>query len=79
MGIQPGIAECENLRRLLAPAVAEDLGGGDVTAALLPDGLRVEGRFVAREELVFCGGALLAEIAAAYDEGIVTQPAAGDG
>ncbi len=69
----------ENLRRLLDMARAEDLGAGDVTAALLPENLAAEGQFVAREPLVFCGGFFLHAIADAYDLGIRTNVAVADG
>ncbi len=79
MGIQPEQREMDNLRRLLELAQAEDLGAGDVTSALLPAGAEAAGRFVAREELVFCGGAFLETIAAAYDDGIRTVVEVGEG
>ena len=79
MTVEPGPRERENLQRLLALARAEDLGDGDVTRALLPPGARAAARFAAREALVFCGGALLGEIAAAYDDAIETALAAPDG
>ena len=59
--------------------MAEDLGGGDITSAILPEGKTCRGRFVAREELVFCGGAFLAEIAAAYDKSIRTEVLVAEG
>ena len=79
MIIEPGKTEIANLRALLAMAVAEDLGGGDVTAAMLSDDVRAEGILVAREPLVFCGGVFLAEICAAYDETIAVDVQADDG
>ena len=79
MAIGPTAREVENLRRLLALARAEDLGGGDVTSALLPAGARAYGQFVARQELVLCGAALLVEIAAAYSDDIATDVLLGDG
>jgi nicotinate-nucleotide pyrophosphorylase (carboxylating) len=69
----------DNLQRLLALAKAEDLGGGDVTGELLPAELRADARFVARQELVFCGGMMLCAIAGAYDSAIATDVALGDG
>ena len=73
--------EIANLRMLLAMAVAEDLGGGDVTAAMLPAEVQTAGIIVAREPLVLCGGVFLAEICAAYDPAIavVLQADEGDG
>jgi len=79
MAMSAGKREMDNLRRLLALAKAEDLGGGDVTGELLPAELPAEARFVARQELVFCGGMTLCAIAGAYDPAIVTDVSAGDG
>jgi nicotinate-nucleotide pyrophosphorylase (carboxylating) len=67
MAIQPGMRERVNLRRLLEMARDEDLGSGDVTSAILPPEVHAVGRFVARQPMVFCGGALLEAVAAAYD------------
>ena len=67
MAMSAGKREMDNLQRLLALAKAEDLGGGDVTGELLPADLSAEARFVARQELVFCGGMMLCAIAGAYD------------
>lgn len=79
MRTEPGGLERENLRRLIALAKAEDLGGGDVTGGLVPAEAGARGRFVCREEIVFCGGTFLGEIAAAYDEAIDTVVPVGDG
>lgn len=40
-----------------AAALAEDIGGGDLTAALLPAGHRAHARVVSRENAVLCGKA----------------------
>ena len=79
MAISPGKREMDNLQRLLALAKAEDFGCGDVTGELLPAELRADARFVARQELVFCGGLTLCAIAGAYDQAIATDVAVGDG
>ena len=79
MAISAGKREMDNLQRLLALAKAEDLGSGDVTGELLPAELRAEARFVARQELVFCGGMMLCAIAGAYDPAIATDVSVGDG
>ena len=79
MAISLGKAELENLQRLLELAKAEDLGAGDVTGEMLPAELRAAGRFVAREELVFCGGFFLCPIAEAYDPEIRTDVKVADG
>ena len=79
MATQPGPAAHDNLKRLLPLARAEDLGTGDVTGAMLPEAMSAVGQFVAREELVFCGGAFLGEIARAYDASIATHLVAEEG
>lgn len=44
------------MRRLVAEALAEDVGAGDVTtAAVVPPDQRARGRIVARQALVVCG------------------------
>ena len=75
----PGQLEIANLRALLAMAVAEDLGAGDITAAMLPGDVRAAGILVAREPLVLCGGVFLAEICAAYDPAITVDLQAAEG
>ena len=79
MAIEPGPAAHDNLHRLLPLARAEDLGAGDVTGAMLEAHTAAVGRFVARGELVFCGGVFLDEIARAYDGSIETRLAAEEG
>jgi nicotinate-nucleotide pyrophosphorylase (carboxylating) len=46
-----------DLPRQVAAALAEDVGGGDVTAALVPEGERVRGRVITREAAILCGRA----------------------
>jgi nicotinate-nucleotide pyrophosphorylase (carboxylating) len=41
--------------RQVAAAIAEDLGGGDVTAALVPAGQQVRATIIAREAAILCG------------------------
>ncbi|HDZ20827.1 hypothetical protein LCGC14_0366620 [marine sediment metagenome] len=77
--MEPTRFEFNCLGELLVLAKAEDLGGGDVTSAMLPGGARAAGRFVARQELVVCGGAFLAAIGAAYDGAIQTNVLVADG
>jgi nicotinate-nucleotide pyrophosphorylase (carboxylating) len=50
----PSRAEIE---ALVERALAEDVGSGDVTAALVPAGTRVHARVLAREQAVLCGRA----------------------
>jgi nicotinate-nucleotide pyrophosphorylase (carboxylating) len=73
MPILPNARERENLWRLLELARTEDLGSGDVTSAILPGGLHATARFVARQDLVVAGVALLEAVAVQYDGAIRTK------
>ena len=73
MVVQPNVHERENLWQILELARREDLGGGDVTSAILPGNLHAKARFVARQPMAFCGGALLEPMAVKYDGGIRTS------
>lgn len=44
-----------DLRQIVALALAEDIGSGDVTAALVPAGQHAEARIIARETAILCG------------------------
>jgi nicotinate-nucleotide pyrophosphorylase (carboxylating) len=79
MKVGPGQPEWQSLRRLLELGRGEDFGAGDVTCEMLPGAAKVRGRFVARQELILCGGVFLAEIAAAYDRTIQTALKAEEG
>ncbi len=79
MAIEPNKKQRDNLLQILALARDEDLGSGDVTSSILPGGVRASARFVAREPVVLCGGALLEAIAVSYDGGIETRVIVGEG
>ena len=72
MVIKPDQSERDALAVLVNLAKAEDLGEGDITCTILPAGIKCTGKFIAREKLIFCGGAFLEQIAASYDEAIAT-------
>jgi nicotinate-nucleotide pyrophosphorylase (carboxylating) len=44
------------ITRQVGTALAEDLGAGDVTAALVPESQQVRAQIIAREPAVLCGG-----------------------
>lgn len=52
----------EDVARQVRAALAEDVGAGDVTAALVPADQRVVARVVARETAVICGRAWVDEV-----------------
>jgi len=64
-----------DVRELIARALAEDLGSGDITtAACVPVDARARGRFVARQELMLAGVELLPLI---YEQEVETRYASG--
>ncbi len=52
----------ETIRADVARALEEDVGGGDLTAALVPATATAEAEVVAREEAVLCGAAWFEEV-----------------
>lgn len=45
----------EDIEETVARALAEDVGAGDLTAALIPPGTRAQARVISREPAVLCG------------------------
>ncbi len=70
-------------RRLIAAqvaaALAEDIGDGDLTAALVPAKARVRARVIAREPAVLCGVDWFGEVFRQLDPAIRVTWSAGDG
>jgi nicotinate-nucleotide pyrophosphorylase (carboxylating) len=64
---------------VVARALAEDLGNGDVTAALIEPSRRAEARVLAREGAILCGAAWFDEVFRQIDPGIRVQWACADG
>lgn len=65
----------ESVRR----ALAEDVGSGDLTAALVPDTARARARLITREDAVLCGSAWFEEVFRQLDPGIAVEWHARDG
>lgn len=63
----------------VACALAEDIGGGDVTAALICAQQRVRGRIITREDAVLCGTAWAEETFHHLDPAVRVTWHAGDG
>ena len=63
----------------VARALAEDLGDGDRTAALIPANARLETRVISRESAVLCGEPWFTETFRQLDVGVNVSWAAGDG
>lgn len=68
-----------DLARQVAAALAEDVGGGDVTAALVPEGERVRGRVISREAAILCGRAWADETYRELDPAVHLSWQAADG
>ena len=60
-------------------ALAEDIGDGDLTAALIPVTTRARGRVISREAAVLCGTAWFDEVFRQVDGAIAIHWEAGDG
>ncbi len=60
----------EIVRANVSAALAEDVGSGDITAALIPAEAMARGRVITREAGVLCGRAWVDEVFAQVDESI---------
>jgi len=65
--------------RQVAVALAEDLGGGDVTAALVPETQQVRAQVIAREPAILCGADWVAETFRQLDPAVSLEWLAHDG
>jgi nicotinate-nucleotide pyrophosphorylase (carboxylating) len=68
-----------DLGRQVETALAEDIGGGDVTAALVPAAQRVRGRVITREAAVLAGRPWVTEIFRRLDPAVELSWHAADG
>lgn len=73
----PALPEC--VAEDAARALGEDLGSGDVTAALVPAGSRAEATVISREAAVLCGVAWFDAVFARLDPAVTVHWQAGDG
>lgn len=51
-----------DLQAIVATAIAEDVGAGDLTAALIPEQTQAEAAVISREPAVLCGAAWFEEV-----------------
>jgi len=75
----PDLTAPADLPDQVAAALREDIGSGDVTAQLVPEGQRVRGRVVTREDAVLCGRPWVEETFRRLDAGIRLAWHAADG
>ena len=69
----------EVISRQVAVALAEDLGGGDVTAALVPEKQQVRAQVIAREPAILCGTDWVVETFRQLDPAVRLEWLAHDG
>jgi nicotinate-nucleotide pyrophosphorylase (carboxylating) len=67
------------IARQVTAALAEDLGTGDVTAALVPPQQQVRAQVIAREPAILCGTDWVSETFRQLDPGVHLEWLAGDG
>jgi nicotinate-nucleotide pyrophosphorylase (carboxylating) len=80
MGLPPTLPPAETWHPLVEFALAEDIGPGDATTALLIEPDREGAAIIeAREPLVVCGLEVAAEVFQQADPDVEFQPRAGDG
>ncbi len=70
----------EILEKIIADALIEDIGQGDITSDLvIPDDAIITADFVAREDCIICGTPVLEEIFSRYGDYIKFQPMSQEG
>ena len=60
-------------------ALTEDIGSGDISAALIPDGLSLEAITITRSKGVFCGAAWVEAIIRQVDHALTVEWSVTDG
>ena len=68
-----------DLAQQVTTALAEDIGGGDITAQLVPAAQRVTGKVTTREEATLCGRPWVTEVFRQLDPGVQLTWHADDG
>ena len=75
----PSLPPLDLIEREARDALAEDVGSGDLTAALLPEGQRARGQVITRESGVLCGRAWFDSVFRLLDLSIRVDWDAADG
>ncbi len=75
----PALPPLDAIRANVQAALAEDIGDGDITAALIPAQAQAQGRVITREAGVLCGRAWVDEVFAQVDTGITLEWQCADG
>ena len=69
----------EQLLHSVRAALAEDIGTGDITAALIPADLQAQATIISREQAIVCGMAWCSAVFAELDSHIETDWRVRDG
>lgn len=75
----PALQPPPDLAAQVAAALLEDIGGGDLTARLVPERQRVRGRVITREAAILCGRPWVEAVFAELDRSIRLDWCAEDG
>ena len=76
---QPPSFDPQELEQTVAHALAEDIGSGDVTAALIPTETMADAQVISREQAVICGTAWFDAVFRQLEPGIHIDWQVGDG
>ncbi len=79
LGSSPPLPPAERIRDDVRRALNEDVGSGDLTAALIDPAVRLYARVITREDAVLCGRAWFDEVFAQLDPAVVIEWRALDG
>ena len=79
LGTRPAVLNPKDIELQVAAALREDIGTGDVTAALVPPRQQARGSIVTREDAVLCGRAWAVEVFRQLDPGVELNWHADDG
>jgi nicotinate-nucleotide pyrophosphorylase (carboxylating) len=63
----------DDITKMVAISLAEDIGAGDITAQLIAAGEQAEARIITREDCIFCGQAWVEEIFQQLDPTVEIQ------
>ena len=75
----PELPPIDDIERQVSTALAEDIGDGDITAALIPEDKLVAARVEVREDAVLCGCSWVDEVFRQLDPAVVLTWRAKDG
>jgi len=80
MSARGSVAELGGIERIIAAALDEDLASGDLTGRLtVPVAAEARGKIVAKQELSFCGGPIVARVFGAVDPALELELCADEG